>query len=228
MSKQFTLPEELVFLGLDKKIHRFKLDYQSHKELYSVGAVFIELLLREVINIGQDGKVHLVQADPTGISYLDQVIEVLSDSSKDRSLKKWILSFYYSKRNVRKKVHQSILESLCEQDVVTQEKDTFLFIIPKHKYVAAKQEQDRIIQRIRAELLEEGPVDEQTVALSFLLKETKMLKEYFSNYEHEQLIKRLEELKVKHESLQWVKWIEKAIDEINLAIAAAGAAAATS
>jgi hypothetical protein len=141
-------------------------------------------------------------------------------------LKKWISSFYYSKGSIRKNVHRSILESLCEQGVVTHKEDTFLFMFPTHKYEAVKDEQARIIERIRAELLEEGSVDEQTVALSFLLKETKMLKEYFSNYERDQLKKRLKELK-DNESLQWVKWIEKAIAEINASVVAVGAAAAT-
>ena len=62
-------------------------------------------------------------------------------------------------------------------------------------FVPHAEKVDRIIQTIRAEILEEGLIAEEIVALICLLDKSRQLKQYFSNYEKDILKRRLKELK---------------------------------
>ncbi|MCL1882755.1 MAG: GPP34 family phosphoprotein [Defluviitaleaceae bacterium] len=52
-----------------------------------------------------------------------------------------------------------------------------------------------IVERIRAELLEDGTVTQETVCLTALLDNSRLIGDYFSKFESDALKKRLEELK---------------------------------
>ena len=49
-----------------------------------------------------------------------------------------------------------------------------------------------VIEKIRAELLEDGDVSEDVIALTVLLDKSGQLKEYFSKYEQKELKEKLE------------------------------------
>jgi hypothetical protein len=63
------------------------------------------------------------------------------------------------------------------------------------RYVPKKESIDRIVEKIRAELLENGTISETTVALVSLLENSGYIKQYFSAYEKKRLITRLKEIK---------------------------------
>lgn len=69
------------------------------------------------------------------------------------------------------------------------------------------------MQRIRAELLEPEQVTIEIITLSLLLKSSKLLKQYFSSYEGEQLEVRLKELE-QSDNNRWkdIKTINKEIE----------------
>lgn len=54
---------------------------------------------------------------------------------------------------------------------------------------------DRVIQKIRAELLEQGALDDATIALAALFEKTQLLKNYFSKYEASSVKQRIREIK---------------------------------
>lgn len=54
---------------------------------------------------------------------------------------------------------------------------------------------DAIIQNIRAELLEDGTLSDQIIALVSLMEKSNQIKRYFSKYEKDQLKTRLKEIK---------------------------------
>ncbi|TCP69279.1 GOLPH3/VPS74 family protein [Baia soyae] len=210
--RSLSLVEEIVLFCLDRRAQRFKGNDQTYKELYTIGSVFIELWLKELIQINEDGKVRLDHSYSTGVDYLDQVIQVISESPKEKTIKKWITSFYY-KRKDRKKIYQTILMDLCQVGVVREENARLLGVFSRQIFVGSGQEQERTVRRIRAELLGNSTVEKQTVALSLFLKEMRVLKEYFSNHDMNRLKEKMKELK-QDEVFQWIKGIEKAITAI--------------
>jgi len=78
---------------------------------------------------------------------------------------------------------------------------------------------DRVIQKIRAELLESGAIDEETVALVSLMEKSSQIKKYFSKYESDQLKARLKEIR-QAPSSQMVKRIVDYIDKMIAVITA--------
>ena len=63
------------------------------------------------------------------------------------------------------------------------------------RYAPKAEETKRVIEKIRAEFLEEGTVTDETFCLTALLYHSKIIKDYFSKVESEALKKRLDEVK---------------------------------
>ena len=78
-------------------------------------------------------------------------------------------------------------------------------------YIPNAADVDNIVQNIRAELLEDGELSEDIVALTALLNKSKDLQRYFSAYEKQALKKRLKEIKENPQS----EMIQKVADYID-------------
>ena len=61
-------------------------------------------------------------------------------------------------------------------------------------YVPAREAVSAVVDMLRAELLEEGPVSDEGAALATLLDQAKCLKRYFSDFERREIRRRLQEL----------------------------------
>jgi hypothetical protein len=92
----------------------------------------------------------------------------------------------------------------------------------KDCFIPDTNEVDKVIQKIRAELLESGTMSDETAALVSLLDKSNQIKKYFSKYESEQLKIRLNEIK-NTPSDQLVKQMIDYIEEIIAIIAAISA-----
>lgn len=88
----------------------------------------------------------------------------------------------------------SIGTSLAQKGCVQKEKKSRPFS-EKEVYIPNKTDVDNVVQRIRAELLEEGELSEDIVALTILLHKSGDLKNYFSADEKKKLKNRLKEIK---------------------------------
>ncbi len=71
----------------------------------------------------------------------------------------------------------------------------------------------RIIEKVRAEFLEEGNIQDETVVLGSLLQKSSLIKNFFSKFESQKLKTRLEEIK-KSEAGSLVKEMVEYIDAI--------------
>ena len=81
----------------------------------------------------------------------------------------------------------------------------------KDLYIPNEADVDAVVQRIRAELLEDGELSEDVVALTMLLNKSGDLKQYFSAYEKKDLKKRLKEIKNDPQN----EMVQKAVDYID-------------
>jgi hypothetical protein len=68
------------------------------------------------------------------------------------------------------------------------------FLAGRPDFLPDRDEVDKVIQKIRAELLEDGVMSDETVALVSLLQKGGQIKKYFSGYESKQLKSRLKEI----------------------------------
>ncbi len=95
-----------------------------------------------------------------------------------------------------KKLHEltdSIMNSLKDANVVIPVKAGIMG--NKENYVPAKETVNYVIEKIRAELLEDGELTEDVIALTALLNRAGYLKDYFSKHEKSELKRRLSEIK---------------------------------
>ncbi|MNR26241.1 hypothetical protein D3C85_1434380 [compost metagenome] len=86
--------------------------------------------------------------------------------------------------------------------------------MPVKKYSDVANTRNRIVEKIRAELLEHGNVEEHTVALVSILTNKSMLNDYFSDYEQKTLQQKLEILR-KEDIFKKFKTIDTALQNID-------------
>ncbi len=87
---------------------------------------------------------------------------------------------------------EEIGSSLAEQEYVVTNIGGFLG--KTTYYMPRKEVVDKIVESIRAELLETGPVSEDMIALVSLLAKSGQLNKFFSKYENDQLKVRIKEM----------------------------------
>lgn len=226
MQEPFTLAQEFVLLASDAETHRRRRPKRSYLQTYAAGAVLIELMAEEAIRIGDKGKLEVIRHQYNGDEAARIMLQKLGRSRK-KTMKKWIQSLY-SRRKDRSQVFQAVVKPLVRNGDLKEEKYRVWFLFPASRYVPSAVTKDRIIQRIRAELLEDGPITRQTALLTMMLDMSKLLKAYFSEYEQNELKKRLQRLQ-EEQGDRWksILLIRKAIEEINAVIVSVTTAAAS-
>ncbi|WP_107842178.1 hypothetical protein [Metasolibacillus meyeri] len=128
--------------------------------MYAIGALFYDLLVLDLIKFEDDGKIVIQEpSNKSNNDALNMLYELICEE-KPRNFRKWISYFNIPSKN-RVKIFKLLNEGLDDK-------------------ISNK---DKIVQRLRAELLEPGEVTEETVILALLLTSSRVLKVYFSDYE---------------------------------------------
>jgi len=189
--KKLSLTQQYLLCVLNKngKLPAFGLE----KTLCLSAASILELLMEEALSF--DGKKLTVQSPlPEEIAYLRPVYQV---AERKQPVKFESIVEYFSLAFTDKHMNElidSIGASLVQKGCVQrEEKDGLLG--RKDLYIPSETDVDSVVQSIRAELLEDGELSEDIVALAMLLNKSGDLKQYFSAYEKKDLKKRLKEIK---------------------------------
>lgn len=168
---------------------------------------FVELLIDGKIKFEDNDTITVTNSTPTGEKYLDQLLQIVTDD-KPKNIEKWTSYFYYK----QKEIYKLVIESLVNQGVLEIKESEILNIIPVKKYIDITNDRNRIVEKIRAELLEAGKLEEHTIALVLFLNSKNMLKDYFSDFEYKALKGRLATL-CNEEIYSIIKPVEKAIQD---------------
>ncbi|MDR6550312.1 GPP34 family phosphoprotein [Paenibacillus qinlingensis] len=186
MLHNLSVPEEFTLLALDRETNKIKAMFRMNIALYTVMACFVELSLNGNVFFEGDETVKISNSESTGEKYLDKLLDIIA-AEKPKKLKKWVSYFYYNQRDI----YKMVLESLVDKGVMKIENTEILFVVPAKKYTDVAHARKHIIEKIRAELLEDGNVEDHTVALVLFLHSKSMLTDYFSDYEQKTLKQRL-------------------------------------
>ncbi|CAN7509349.1 GPP34 family phosphoprotein [Paenibacillus sp. LjRoot153] len=210
MLKNLSIPQEFVLLALDRETNKLKSIFRMHVALYTVMACIIELSINGNVTFEDDDTVRITNSASTGEKYLDRLLEIMN-AEKPKKLKQWVSYFYYFKR---KEIYKMVVESLVDKGVLEIEDTEVLFIVPVKKYTDVANTRNHIVEKIRAELLEHGNVEEHTLALVLFLNIKNMLNDYFSDYEQKTLKQKLEIL-CKEDIYKKIRTVEIAIQNID-------------
>jgi len=202
---------------------------RSNWETYLAGAVMLEWLAEGILIRGEKDKLAIADTFAPSSEGVRQLAETIRGARRPKTFKAWI-GHLHSRNKLRRTVVTDPLTPLLEEGALRYEETRLLGFIPLGRYLPDPAAQDRIVQRLRAEMLEPGPVDETTAVLAMLLESAGILKRYFSEYERNEWRNKLKRLQQDNpDAWKRVEDIRRAIREIEAAAAsgAVSAAAAT-
>ncbi len=216
MKDSFTLAQEFVLLASDSETHKLRRPMRSYLQTYVVCAILIELLSEEVIRVGDKGKLVVIQNQYDGDEAALMMVQKLKQSSN--TMKEWIQSLYSWGKD-SSQLFQAVVNPLVLSGYLMEEKYRKMLLFQATRYVPSTINKDRIIQRIRAELLENGPVTQQTALMTMMLEMSKLLKSYFSEYEQIELKKCVQRLhEEKGDEWDSIRLIRKTMEEMDIGL----------
>lgn len=157
-----------------------------------VAGSILDLILEKYITI-ENKKLSAVARPGENHQYLITIYDYIE---KKGTIKLDKLASEYCFTATNKKMNiliHNVGESLAAQNcVISQQGGVFG---NKDIFIPNREMVDRVIQHIRAELLEDGDLSDEMIALVSLMNKSGMIKRYFSTYEKDLLKLRLKEIK---------------------------------
>ncbi|MGQ9008802.1 GPP34 family phosphoprotein [Bacillus stercoris] len=183
---------------------------------FMVASGILELVLDDIVSLS-DNQVTVKQELPSDKEYLRPIYNRIS---RETLLLKKLGRELISKRELFKELFNLVGDSLVELDVVTKTNGGILG--KSSHYIGSEDSKKQIVEQIRAELLEEGPVTTDTVVLTSLLIGSRILKNYFSKFEDKDLNDKLTMLRKDTRNKEIFAMIDSISHTITTIIASVG------
>ena len=172
--KDLTLTQEYLICAVNDKgvLSSYNLDAGS----CLIASGILEMQMEGCISI-QEKKVSVCGELPEKLKYLQPLYNVIHQGKPvklEKILDTYMISFTNKKLN---ELVDSIMNALKEADAVTMVKAGILG--NKENYAPKKESVNRVIDKIRAELLEDGEITEVVIALTALLEKRGVSKNIF-------------------------------------------------
>lgn len=167
--------------------------YNSKAVVCMVVSGILEMQLEHCISI-EDEKIIVCGELPEHIGYLKPLYDAINQH-KAVKIKTIIGNYLISLTGGKKQreLFNELMDSLKKADVVEPIKTGLLG--KKENFVPKKEVITSIVEKLRAELLEEGEVSEEVIVLTALLENADCLKKYFSKFEQKELKNKIKEIK---------------------------------
>lgn len=165
--------------------------FAAEKLVCLVASALLDMKLADCIEI-ENKRVQVIGDLPEELSFLDSLYDFIH-VGKPVKVEKILEEYNYSITDKRLKRLMADLGRSMEEDGITKEVVSGLFG-GKSSYVPNQEAVELVIDKVRAEMLEEGTVTEEVAALIVLLDISKSMKYYFSKYEQKKIKEKLERL----------------------------------
>lgn len=165
--------------------------FNIEKLVCFVAAGLLELQLEKCVSI--DKKMITVTGKlPEEKNYLKPLYDFVNQP-KPVKLEKLLEVYHYSITDKRlNELIEAVGSSLETMGLVEAGKTGLLG--NKKSFIPAKSTVNRVVEKVRAEALEDGELTEDVAALIILLEKSKSLKTYFSEFEQKEIKTRLKEI----------------------------------
>lgn len=215
---ELSLSQQYMLLASDPAAHKLVPPVKQVMQTYVCGAGITGLLLERRLRLHEDGRLEIVDPSPSGSAGTDMLLAQCSASSKPKTLRKWIHDLY-AHRRFRLPFCAAETGPLVEAGHMSEERRKLLRLFPTVRHIPHPAAVQRIVQRIRSDMLEEPPADDKTVLLVMLLDASKLLKPYFTPSEQQELRSKVRSLQERHGD-RWsiFRQTRRAIDEIHVVI----------
>lgn len=221
MMKDLSVTQKYMLCALNEK-GVFPFASVAERTLCLVAAALLELKMEGCITV--DGKkVSVAGALPAERGYLKPLYTFIREKQGVK-LHVVVDAYNFSWTDKRLRVLWDTLgESLVRQEEATPCKAGLLG--GKTGYQPAPGAVQAVVEEMRAELLEDGPVSDETAALVVLLEQAKCLKTYFSTFEQKAIREKIKAMANTSEG-KMIKEMLTYLQVIMYSIAARGTAAA--
>ena len=188
--KDLSITQEYLICALNDKGRLSS--YNLNLAACFVGAGLMELQLEGCISMDQK-MIKITKELPEEMAYLKPLYEEIN-AEKAIKIEKVIDNYMITFTDkALKALVQSVKDSLKESGMMTQVQVGL--INKKEEYAPSKEARTAVVEKIRAELLEDGEITEDVVILTALLDKANCLKEYFSKFEQKELKNRMQEIR---------------------------------
>lgn len=199
---------------LDKWKHRKSIPFGHSGTLCLAGAGIMDLYLRGKL-ILEKKRLEVIDTNPTGVKFLDEILTIIKDFKKIRKLKRWIIHFS-NYRNIQG--DSLVIESLENQGIIHCEKSVTAGIFVKWRYNIIKPE---VIQSLLHQI-QNAFIDNQEPDVEFLcllkLLQIERLFHFSISKEYRSIVKRRLEHLLRYGNydpiqLEMISRIKKAIKD---------------
>lgn len=187
--KDLTITQEYLICAVNEK---GKISgFSTEKLVCFVAAGLLELQLEKCISIDKK-KVNKIGELPVNKKHLKPLYDFINQP-KPVNIEKVLEAYNYS---ITDKRLNELMETVgvALEDMGLAESAKAGVFGNKKSYVPKKEAINRVIDMVRAELLEDGEVTEDIAALVILLEKSKSLKRYFSEFEQREMKNKLKEI----------------------------------
>jgi Golgi phosphoprotein 3 len=181
------LPESLLLLAIDDETGKLSSQMQA-ADLGTAAAVLLELLITGRIDT-VDGKIRVIDDNPTGNIIFDQALSAIRDSKKPHDAKHWV-------RNISKaRVKDQVLDQLIARNIVRKEAHRMLWIFPIDRFpVKNPAPENDLRETLRKVVIDGYDPDVRSAALIGLLKATNLTGTVFNKDERKAYKKRIDDI----------------------------------
>lgn len=186
--------------------------YSTQISTCLVAGGILELLNLNVISVDEKKKIEVNKDTELKKEYLRPLYQVICNSKK-KNVKDIASQYVFGSGKLLKEYINSLSSTMIQDNLISIE--TGGMFKTKIRYIPNEDGVIKVIEKIRAEFLEEGFVSNETIILGALLYKSGAIKRYFSQYESDILKNRLNEIKNSEEGY----FIKEMVDYIDALIA---------
>lgn len=212
--KDLSIVQEYLICSFDKKGNLPMIG----KEISTcvLAGSLIELLQAQVIKI-DNRSISITSELVNELHYLKSIYNEIN-KHKSIEINNLIKMYVMSLTDKKLKI---LISDLCSEleskQCVTKHIGKVLF--NSERFIPNEECVDYVVEKIRAELLEEGIISDEVIALVSLLDKSNLLKKYFSKYESKKIKQRLEEIKCTHSNVlvkQMIDYVDSIMSSITI------------
>ncbi|MFO8234370.1 MAG: GPP34 family phosphoprotein [Bacteroidales bacterium] len=170
------LIESFLLLALDSEKGKFLTDSLAINHGLA-GATLMKLAITNKIEV-KDRRVYVIDNSSTEVDYIDQMLEYIQSSRKNRKVKYWVNRLASKWRGMR----VDLLNNLIDRGILTRQKKRFIGLFTYSIYPSAdltpKQE---LLKKLRDIIDGQEKIDAKSLMLFSLLEATKLTRVLFSS-----------------------------------------------
>ncbi|MBI9065221.1 MAG: GPP34 family phosphoprotein [Marinilabiliaceae bacterium] len=172
---KISLIDQLTLLSLDDESGSFIADSMAYS-FSLAGAILLELSLHNRIEIILKNKVLVKDKINTGDSLLDEYLNLIVQSKKEKTVQDWIQTIGQKADEIK----QQAIDKLIKKKIITQKEEKILWFFTIHKYPAQNSEpEDTLKQRLNRIIEYNEPPQHNEIMLLSLVDICELHKEIF-------------------------------------------------